>query len=71
MKPKQLIFLLVLFFTILIIFFILKPNTKEPFLTKMHQAYRPYIRKARLYGTNKYRSLKDRATLFLRKWGIL
>lgn len=45
-------------------------SSKEGFLSGFRQMYRPYIRKARLYTTNKYNLLSGNTSVFLRRWGL-
>lgn len=44
---------------------------KEGFLSGFRHIYRPYVRKVRLYTTNKYKSISNKTYVILRKWGLL
>jgi hypothetical protein len=73
MKSNLIIFFIVIVFILfaLIFHFSKESDTnKEGFLSGFRQMYRPYIRKARLYTTNKYNSLSGKLAVFLRKNGF-
>lgn len=46
-------------------------KTVEPFLSGVQQIYRPYVRKVRIYTTNKYNLIMNKIYVFARKFGLL
>jgi hypothetical protein len=43
----------------------------EQFLPGIKKMYRPYIRNARVYGTNKMNIISNKSKVALKKWGII
>jgi hypothetical protein len=73
MKPASYIFIIWILIVIISILWFLNttPTTKEPFLSGFNKMYRPYVRNARLYTSNKINSFTSKSKVFFRRIGIL
>jgi hypothetical protein len=64
------VFLLVIILIYLYKKYYAKSNTKEPFITKIKQVFRPHYRNANAYVTESLHSYKNGFNRYLRQSGI-
>jgi hypothetical protein len=55
----------------LILFLSVKSEQKEGFLSGFHKMYRPYVRKARLYTTNKFNNISNKVYVVFKRLGLI
>jgi len=65
------IVLLLIITLVLFLFLSVKSEQKEGFLSGFHKMYRPYLRKARLYTTNKFNSISNRVYVGFKRLGLI
>jgi uncharacterized membrane protein len=63
--------LFLIIFLFLFLFLSVKSEQKEGFLSGFHKMYRPYVRNARLYTTNKFNNISNKTYVVFKRWGLI